>query len=33
LLLEIIKKPEQPMSFLFDEQGNKISAQSILLPI
>lgn len=29
LLLEIIKNPEKPMSFLFDEAGNKIPAQSI----
>ncbi|TWR30682.1 hypothetical protein FPZ43_06645 [Mucilaginibacter pallidiroseus] len=33
LLLEIIKDPEHPMSFLFDAEGNKISSQSILLPI
>ncbi len=31
LLLEIIKNPERPMSFLFDEAGNKIPAQSISL--
>jgi hypothetical protein len=32
LLLEIIKNPEKPMSFLFDTDGNKISANSIELP-
>lgn len=33
LLLEIIKNPERPMSFLFDEAGNKIPAQSISLSL
>jgi hypothetical protein len=32
LLSEIIQKPEQPMSFLFDAEGNKISSASIELP-
>lgn len=32
LLLEIIKNPEKPMSFLFDKDGEKISANSIELP-
>lgn len=32
LLLEIIKNPEQPMSFLFDKDGEKISAKAINLP-
>ncbi|TSD64876.1 hypothetical protein FFF34_013335 [Inquilinus sp. KBS0705] len=32
LLLEIIKDPEKPMSFLFDTDGNKISTESIKLP-
>jgi hypothetical protein len=32
LLLEIIKNPEKPMSFLFDADGNKITAESIELP-
>jgi len=32
LLLEIIKNPEQPMSFLFDEAGNVIDPDSISLP-
>jgi hypothetical protein len=31
LLLEIIKDPENPMSFLFDGEGNFINAQSIEL--
>lgn len=33
LLLEIIKKPEQPMSFLFDEEGIFKPAEKIELPI
>ena len=33
LLLEIIKNPEKPMSFLFDDAGNRIVAGDILLPI
>jgi hypothetical protein len=33
LLLEIIKKPEQPMSFLFDINGNFVLAGEIGLPI
>jgi hypothetical protein len=33
LLLEIIKNPEKPMSFLFDADGQKIDAASIELPI
>ncbi|MFD0795348.1 hypothetical protein ACFQZX_17130 [Mucilaginibacter litoreus] len=33
LLLEIIKNPEKPMSFLLDEAGNKIPADQIRLPI
>jgi hypothetical protein len=32
LLLEIIKDPERPVSFLFDAGDNKISADTILLP-
>lgn len=32
LLLEIIKDPENPMSFLTDEEGNLISGSSIQLP-
>ncbi len=32
LLLEIIKNPEKPMSFLFDKDGNKINAADIELP-
>ncbi|MEB0248721.1 hypothetical protein QN344_01180, partial [Mucilaginibacter sp. 5B2] len=32
LLLEIIKNPNEPMSFLFDADGNKISHESIDLP-
>ncbi|HEY9533647.1 MAG TPA: hypothetical protein VIQ77_03895 [Mucilaginibacter sp.] len=32
LLLEIIKNPEEPMSFLFDTEGNFISAATIALP-
>jgi hypothetical protein len=32
LLLEIIKNPEKPMSFLLDADGNKITAESIELP-
>lgn len=32
LLLEIIKNPEEPMSFLFDIEGNFISAATIALP-
>ena len=32
LLLEIIKNPEKPMSYLFDDAGNKISADTIALP-
>jgi hypothetical protein len=32
LLFEIIKKPEEPMSFLFDADGNPVSAASIELP-
>jgi hypothetical protein len=31
LLLEIIKNPEEPMSFLFDADGKPISAQAIAL--
>ncbi|AMR30913.1 hypothetical protein A0256_05475 [Mucilaginibacter sp. PAMC 26640] len=33
LLLEIIKNPEKPMSFLFDDAGNRIPAAEISLPI
>lgn len=33
LLLEIIKNPEQPMSFLFDEEGTFKPAESIALPL
>lgn len=33
LLLEIIKDPERPMSFLFDTEGNRIAADAIPLPI
>lgn len=33
LLLEIIKNPEKPMSFLFDTEGNRIAAETIDLPI
>jgi hypothetical protein len=33
LLLEIIKNPEKPMSFLFDADSHKIDAASIELPI
>ncbi|MDB5002767.1 MAG: hypothetical protein JWQ34_992 [Mucilaginibacter sp.] len=32
LLLEIIKNPEEPVSFLFDADGNAINAASIALP-
>ncbi|QHS55056.1 hypothetical protein GWR56_05705 [Mucilaginibacter sp. 14171R-50] len=32
LLLEIIKDPEKPMSFLFDTDGKKIDAATIALP-
>jgi hypothetical protein len=32
LLFEIIKNPEQPMSFLFDADGNFVNASSIELP-
>jgi hypothetical protein len=32
LLFEIIKNPEKPMSFLFDDDGTLISGQSIGLP-
>jgi hypothetical protein len=32
LLLEIIKNPEKPVSYLFDEAGNKINADTIALP-
>jgi hypothetical protein len=32
LLLEIIKDPNQPISFLFDAEGNNINAASIELP-
>ncbi|MBB5397873.1 hypothetical protein [Mucilaginibacter sp. AK015] len=32
LLLEIIKDPEKPMSFLFDADGKKIDAATIALP-
>ncbi|WP_214072903.1 hypothetical protein [Mucilaginibacter sp. dw_454] len=32
LLLEIIKNPEEPMSFLFDAKGNFINAATIELP-
>ncbi|MET3977979.1 hypothetical protein ABIB62_000545 [Mucilaginibacter sp. UYP25] len=32
LLLEIIKNPNEPMSFLFDADGNKISKEAIDLP-
>lgn len=33
LLFEIIKNPEYPMSFLWDEQGNLQSSESIDLPL
>ncbi|OAQ38841.1 hypothetical protein A5893_12410 [Pedobacter psychrophilus] len=33
LLLEIIKKPEKPMSFLFDENGDFVNAEKIELPL
>ena len=33
LLLEIIKDPEQPMSFLLDSEGRTISAAAIELPL
>jgi hypothetical protein len=33
LLLEIIKKPEQPMSFLFDRNGDFVPAVGIELPV
>jgi hypothetical protein len=33
LLLEIIKNPDKPMSFLFDADGNSISPTAIELPI
>ncbi|RFZ92429.1 hypothetical protein D0C36_13455 [Mucilaginibacter conchicola] len=33
LLLEIIKNPEKPVSYLFDEDGNKIAAESISLSL
>lgn len=33
LLLEIIKNPEKPVSYLFDEAGNKIAAESITLSL
>jgi hypothetical protein len=33
LLLEIIKKPEQPMSFLFNADGDFVNAEEIGLPI
>ncbi len=33
LLLEIIKDPENPMSFLFDADGNFINADAIELPL
>ena len=32
LLLEIIKNPEEPMSFLFDSEGNFIDSLTIELP-
>jgi hypothetical protein len=32
LLLEILKNPEKPVSFLFDSDGNKISGETIDLP-
>jgi hypothetical protein len=32
LLLEIIKNPEEPMSFLFDANGQFMNANSIELP-
>jgi hypothetical protein len=32
LLLEIIKNPEEPMSFLFDADGNAINSASIAFP-
>ncbi|RVU01615.1 hypothetical protein EOD41_06530 [Mucilaginibacter limnophilus] len=33
LLLEIIKNPEQPMSYLFDAEGNFVPADKISLPV
>lgn len=33
LLLEIIKNPEKPVSYLFDEDGNKIAGDSISLSL
>lgn len=33
LLFEIIKNPEQPMSYLFDTEGNFIEADKITLPV
>jgi hypothetical protein len=33
LLLEIIKNPEKPVSYLFDEDGNKIAGDSITLDL
>jgi hypothetical protein len=33
LLLEIIKKPEQPMSFLFNADGDFLNAEEIGLPV
>ncbi|WP_345950277.1 hypothetical protein ABDD95_02225 [Mucilaginibacter sp. PAMB04274] len=33
LLLEIIKDPEQPMSFLFTPDGHKIGAEAVDLPL
>lgn len=33
LLLEIIKKPEQPMSFLFDINGDFVLAEEVELPV
>lgn len=32
-LFEIIKNPEQPMSFLLDENGNVVPSQSLSLPL
>jgi hypothetical protein len=32
LLLEIIKNPENPMSFLFDANGNFVNENTIGLP-
>lgn len=33
LLLEIIKRPEQPLSFLFDDNGDFMAAEEIDLPL